>query len=103
MIIDQAVQHEDNQILRASLYINMTSAKLLLTWASLARRYRERVRLLLESSSASIAKPATEPDNILLHHALQLSHEFVLTRNLQQKLSYFEHIQGPSLSGPSNN
>jgi hypothetical protein len=34
------------------------------------------VRLLLESSSASIAKPATEPENILLHHALQMSHGF---------------------------
>lgn len=40
------------------------------------------MRLLLESSSASIAKPATEPDNILLHHALQSSHEYDLTKIL---------------------
>ena len=50
------------------------------TWASLARRYRDRVRLLLESSSASMANPATEPATILLHHALQLSHEYDLMK-----------------------
>lgn len=40
------------------------------TCATLARRYKARVRLRLESSSAKMDNPASEPARILLHHAL---------------------------------
>lgn len=43
------------------------------TWASLAKRYKARVRLLLESSSVNMDNPAKEPAKILFH--LQLSRE----------------------------
>lgn len=40
------------------------------TCATLAKRYKARVRLRLESSSAKMDNPASEPARILLHHAL---------------------------------
>lgn len=43
------------------------------TWASLAKRYKARVRRRFESSNAKIDKPATEPAKILPHHPLQQS------------------------------
>jgi hypothetical protein len=45
------------------------------TWANLANRYKASVRLLFESFSARIEKPATEPAKILLHHPLKQSHK----------------------------
>lgn len=45
------------------------------TCASLANRYKASVRLLFESFSARIEKPATEPAKTLLHHPLKQSHK----------------------------
>lgn len=42
------------------------------TCASLAKRYKARVRLRLGSSNANMDNPATEPASILIHHELQV-------------------------------
>lgn len=45
------------------------------TWPTLAKRYRASVRLRLESSSAKIDNPETEPAKMLPHHHLKQSHK----------------------------